>query len=502
VTIANATSKNLDENARNSNWIPLVVFYTVMHGGILLIPNAIYWDDWVLYRSSPETILDTFRQAGAIVGWTGYLHLGLLHLGPWSYKILTFILMLASGLLLDVILNRNGVLGRESRFLVVLLFLVLPFNLARVALIDFPYTLCHFLFFLAWYAIDRHRIAALLLFFLSFNTNSLLVFYSLPILDLMYRHGHFRTLREMLLFLPAKVDFIVLPFLYFAIKSIYFVPYGFYEGYRQGFNVNYIYPAMLGQFREVATIRINPGLLLLLVPMVFLFVKRKGEIIRKLENVAPVSKLYLLLLGMLAFFLAGLPYWVLGYEPTFLEWTSRHQLLMPLGAALIIFSILTSLRAVASDLLISVVIAGSLSFGIEAYYRFLVDWHKQLAIIEFAESSDIVRGASVIIVRDSAEELNAIARTYRFYEWNGLFERAYGDQKRFGINLQDVATYKSGQLDRFFSSHYKAHDHRRNESANAALIEITRQEGRGARLFPRIDISATSVVLSQIPGAP
>jgi hypothetical protein len=242
--------------------------------------------------------------------------------------------------------------------------------------------------------------------------------------------------------------------------------------------------------------------LLLLVPMVFLFVKRKGEIIRKLENVAPVSKLYLLLLGMLAFFLAGLPYWVLGYEPTFLEWTSRHQLLMPLGAALIIFSILTSLRAVASDLLISVVIAGSLSFGIEAYYRFLVDWHKQLAIIEFAESSDIVRGASVIIVRDSAEELNAIARTYRFYEWNGLFERAYGDQKRFGINLQDVATYKSGQLDRFFSSHYKAHDHRRNESANAALIEITRQEGRGARLFPRIDISATSVVLSQIPGAP
>ena len=34
--------------------------YLAAHGGILLIPNAIYWDDWTFWNTKSATILDLF----------------------------------------------------------------------------------------------------------------------------------------------------------------------------------------------------------------------------------------------------------------------------------------------------------------------------------------------------------------------------------------------------------------------------------------------------------
>ena len=42
---------------------------------------------------APDVILETFREAGAVFGWTGHLHVLLLKLGPGIYRVLTFILM-------------------------------------------------------------------------------------------------------------------------------------------------------------------------------------------------------------------------------------------------------------------------------------------------------------------------------------------------------------------------------------------------------------------------
>ena len=74
--------------------------YLAAHGGILLIPNAIYWDDWTLWNTEPATILDSFRQLGSPFNFFGYLHVAMLAIGPWAYRVLTFFLMYASGLLL------------------------------------------------------------------------------------------------------------------------------------------------------------------------------------------------------------------------------------------------------------------------------------------------------------------------------------------------------------------------------------------------------------------
>lgn len=134
-------------NQSTSPLMLFIAFYTMAHFGIFFIINAVYWDDWTLYAASPPIILDRFSQLGSMFNFWGYLHTGLLYIGPWVYRLLTFFLMFASGILLYEILKRFNFLSSELRFLIVLLFLVMPFNSTRVTWITFPYTICHFMFF-------------------------------------------------------------------------------------------------------------------------------------------------------------------------------------------------------------------------------------------------------------------------------------------------------------------------------------------------------------------
>ena len=172
-----------------STFIRLVSLYAISQGGIFLILNALYWDDWTIYPSTPGELISYIAMLGPVFNLIGRMHNLMLPFGLWLYRVLTFILMFGSGLFLWHILARNKWIQSETKTIIIVLFLTLPFNWARVALIDFPYTLCYFMFFSAWYLMDRFRPLALSLFLFSFTTNSLLVFYLLPVADLYYRQN-------------------------------------------------------------------------------------------------------------------------------------------------------------------------------------------------------------------------------------------------------------------------------------------------------------------------
>lgn len=476
----------------------LGIFYTVMHGGILLIPNAIFWDDWVLYRTPQSIILETFRQTGSMFNLVGYLHLSMLNIGTWSYKALTFLMMFASGVLLNSILARNAQLTKENRFFVVLLFLVLPFNLARVAMIDFPYVLCHFLFFLAWYLMDRHRIAAALLFFLSFNTNSLLVFYVLPILDMAYRGGYLLSLRSLCAFVRRYLEFLLLPFLFFFIKVKFFSPFGMYASYNQNYSLQDVHYMIKAQIKDIENLRINPYVSLLVMPFVFLIVREKTGLLELHGSNTHWRLFRVLAIGISAAILGVFPYWVVGHVPTFNEWTSRHQLLLPFGTALIIVALLSLSKKSIKTIGLSLVISGSLSYGIVNYYSFLIDWDKQKALIELFSKNSAIENSRLVIIKDETKHLNAIDRNYRFYEWNGLLERAYGNQNHFAIEPPEIAYYRDGSLDKFFSGHYKAASHQRNEAASVVLVEI-RQAKKSHAVDSFVSTGFSGLVLSVSP---
>ena len=501
------------------NFFLLSMFYLVAHGGILLIPNAIYWDDWILYRVDPEIILNTFKQAGSMFNVGGFLHKAMLDVGPWIYKVLTFWLMFASGILLNSILKRYENIATETRFFIVLLFLLLPFNLARVALIDFPYTLCYFLFFLAWQLMDRFRIAALALFFLSFNTNSLLVIYALPVLDMLYRSGHLASLKSALGFGIRRIDYLLLPFVYFFVKFYFFAPSGLYEGYNQSYSTQNLMESAILQrddffhlfklLREVVGVE----LWLFLSLFVFLFVKNKPLIATPQKWIS----WGLLAIGLLAFFLGAFPYWILGYVPTFNDWSSRHQLLLPLGSALIIVGILSfnnlNGKTKAHSIIIrgsqtinasviSIIVGASLAFNVSSYATLFIDWQKQKQLIHlFSKNADLERAGLVVFV-DATEQLNGLGRKQRSYEWNGMLEAAFGNQKRFAIQQSQSDDYLSGNLDRYFQSEYKAGSFRKNVGLPSVLVEINLAKPGNFRekimnsVFPKLTLSVSEIDLT------
>lgn len=498
-------------NSKN-NFLLLGLLYLVAHGGILLIPNALYWDDWVLYRTDPEIIFNIFRQAGAMFSWGAYMHVAMLAVGPWLYKILTFVLMFASGLILDLILRRHAAITAETRFFVVLLFLVLPFNMARVTLIAFGYTFCYLSFFLAWLLMDRYRVLALLLFFLSFNTNSMLVFYALPILDLMYRGGYFSSLRAVLMFGVRKIDFILLPFVYFFVKVYYFSPSGAYIGYNENYDIKNIIPSAQSQYENLFNVDWHFGLSCIFAVFSF-FLLRKIHLSFTEKSLNPR---WLLAVGFLAILLGAIPYWILGYIPIFNDWTSRHQLLLPLGCALVIVgalplnnssttinppSVIVRTIPIFNATVISMIVGTSLAFNVTAYAELFVDWQKQQQLISlFAKNMEIERGG-LIIFADGTQQLDYFGRERRFYEWNALLKASFGDEKRFGINRPQLNDYVSGNLDRYFSAEFKAGSFRRNYAMPSVLVEIDLVSPRSFsekmlnKAFPPLKLSVSAIDL-------
>jgi len=114
--------------------------------------------------------------------------------GPWLYRLSVFVLMFGAGLCLERILARHPQVPNSIRLLIVIFFLTLPFIIGRAAMITLPYSLCYIMFFLAWMLMPSQKFISGLLFLASFNTNSLLVFYVLPILDTAKRNDEFRGL--------------------------------------------------------------------------------------------------------------------------------------------------------------------------------------------------------------------------------------------------------------------------------------------------------------------
>jgi hypothetical protein len=441
--------------------------YLAAHGGILLIPNAIYWDDWTLWNTGSAIILDSFRQLGSPFNFLGYLHVAMLAIGPWAYRVLTFFLMYASGLFLYRILGPQKWIRDEDRLLIVILFLISPFDAARVALVDFPYTFCLFLFFLGWYLIGKSRVASLVCFLLSFNMQSLLVFYILPVLDNFFRENRFGRPSDLVAWSLRRLDFLAAPFIWFAIKLLFFKPFGIYKGYNETFRALNLLRAPVLQAKDLLSLSLPLSLWLIATIICAMAIKRLRIDLHAVAARASRNRYFSI--GLLALIAGLFPYWILGYVPTFYDWTSRHQILMPLGAAFIFLGLLACFEERIKPLLLTVYVGAFLALNWSNYTGDILDWQKQRTIVNFLRNSKDAASANLLVFDDSTP--NALSRVYRFYEWGGLIRLAYsGRSDKFGINLDQLDQYLRGDFDRYFSAQFNSEEHRRTDRDMVRVI--------------------------------
>jgi hypothetical protein len=460
----------------------LTLAYTIAHG-LMLLNHGVFWDDWILYNMDTAIILGTFDQAGSV--WTAYLHLLVSSAGASGYRAVVFACYLIAAWCLFGVLSRLNI-GRYERLFIVIFFAIFPVNSARIAMINMPSAFCYALFFCGFWMTSRYirtrspwpRVAAILLLFVSFSANSLLVFYLLIILYIMYyERPEPMSLSSWLRLAPRFADYLLLPILFWLVKITFMKPYGLYEGYNQiGVSITAFFSSLYHafhasffsviyhvfgdpfipafQYDNLNFGNVSPLLmygLALLIAAFLLYNYRHG---RNKQNII------LLLLGVFIFYLGIIPYAVVGKFPANfpfqLDWGSRHQLLVPLGAAFMLVyttKILVNSQ-IAVRLALLVFTIAFISANIYNYAAFQRDWYKQVSLMENFRLLPIMGTDTSFLIDDGTLHLNANRRSYRFYEYSGLFKMAFGDEKRFGHDRRLFITKKTlKKLDRFLNKH-------------------------------------------------
>lgn len=433
--------------------------------GALLVNRGLYWDDWTLSGLSPASLLQGSDEIG-MMPWFGKLVAGLflLPLPGLVGHILVFFAYLLTTLLLHAVLRRTPGLSRMDALVAALTFAVLPVNYARIALVDLNYGLSLVAFLAATWLLVRYlevggparRVASLGLFVLSFSTESLLVLYAMPI-----ALGGFIVWKSAKVpirsFVPRHVDFLALPVVFWLVKAAFFAPTGVYTGYNavtlRGLAkvpramIPIPYDVLFEPLHRAALVAGLLGLVVGAGTAVWLLRRSRNE-----EQGSLVSAPILALIGVAALGLGVFPYLAVGKVPTIWDWSSRHQLLVPIGAGLMAAAAIRGVRGAGrAGPVIGVAVGLMLGMSAIADVRTLVayqlDWFKQVALMDAARTIPAIGTARHIAIVDSSGSLNAMRRTYRFYEYNALFSAALGDTRRLISDAKsepaaaDVASY-------------------------------------------------------------
>lgn len=318
---------------------------------------------------------------------------------------------------------------------------------------------------------------AAVLFLVSFTTGSLLVFFIVPVAHLWWLSdsGSGRSAET---FARRYGWLLLLPLGYYSATKVWFVPYGVHEGYNSLSGRGLIVGGYLG----------------LLAGIALLSSIRFGRNLNKHLHEFVV----LLSAGACLVALALFPYMAVGHRPPYHEWSTRHELLIPFGASVILLAIVRLmfelLGARVSAAFAALVLVSAIGASVQIGMDYRDDWQKQEALIQMFGQTGTLKHHSLLIFVDETVEHNVFGTPYRFYAWTGMLTRAFGDSTRLGINLHQVDRYLSGELRPYYGSDALVDYGAREfvEPEEALIITISSTGGR------RYEVSARASSLSDL----
>lgn len=427
----------------------IALIYSLAHG-ISLLNRGLFWDDWVFWQQDRHVVAAAAKAMGstwpASINDLFYYSLG----GITANRLVTFLTLLYSALVLYAILRHIPWLTAGQSMWIATVFGIVPAYESRIALVMVGYPLSLALFMSGLWLLVRFaprvpvlvRLLCAFLFFASFRTGSLLVFFAVvPVVLLLVHPPERFDLRSTVRTLAGYADQLVLPVAYWVITRIWFAPSGLYAGYNtpDGGGVRFV-PAFLkgmaislvGPWGDAAT-----ALLFKAPLIVALLAAATAAVVAWRWPAREKGASWLLLLsGFALVVLAVAPYAAVGKVPSYQGWETRHQLLIPFGIAVIVVAAATlvsrvvRLRGAAAGLLVLVVL-GSVAAHVNSYIRYERDWLKQAALIEGFKASPEVKDAHFVLLEDETTDLDRADRL--FYEYTGMLTEAFGDQSRFAV---------------------------------------------------------------------
>lgn len=398
----------------------------------------------------------------------------------WT-KVAGFLNWLIAGIALYIILKKIVWLTEKNSFFIAASFLLIGSFPFKGQLMYLQYSIANMLFFLAvllYFTAKTYgkttfrylqQCAAAVLFFLSFATNSLLVFYGGFLLFDLYKYFKSKNSslpRVFLSWFKSHFFLIILPLAYWVFQLSLGKSYGpmgehynefvfFHPGFLPAFfdNAwNYIAYGFIWPIVGPLTIldrRIFAALLLFVSVVVYFLTKK--VFFSNAENGAIATEKYLdpkprhyFLWGCLWFALGAFPYLAVGDYPTIYGsgLHMRYGILLPLGSSLIILGIILGAVKERWQFKVQVIVLSLfIIFNIYNYYTLDMDWYGQKAIVQNLRNtkSEGIKNASTIIFHDRDLTLKYLGRNVKSGE-NTLYlhEAFYPTDFKFGIAVNDI----------------------------------------------------------------
>ena len=410
-------------------WMWALSVYSLSFGLMLTFLNSYFWDDWAAYYRKTDSALEQSMRIRGDWPTRAFLELTILGARPALFKLLTLVAYFASGWFLFQILNTLVFLKNNQVRLITILFLILPINSARVAMVDFAYACSLFLFFWAWFLLVRKSgwikdLLAVLLFLLSFGaTASLLVFLLVPCAHILYLRLSDSSSVKNRAWLSSLTIFLMSPAFWFLDRR-FNSPQGPY----------------LAMYSLQKSGVVRALILLIIACSVLLWLIKVGrhDLTEKHRNLLISLGIILVIIGAAPYIVAGhlvdVSEWMFNFVPRASDWSSRHQLLLGLGLAVIIVGILGELETKFKRHLVFAIVGICVLLNMTFMHAYFLDSLKQDEFIDAIKQNSELSASKVIMIDDQAERFDARGRLVRAYEWDEMFVSAYGNDLKHAIS--------------------------------------------------------------------
>lgn len=446
----------------------VLLFLCFLGHGLLLVNDGIYWDDvWV------QPYLDARNWSGlyAFFAERGLPFFAFFHWIRMGFrdsvlaaKLLSFVSILTASFCAYRLARRLPGFTRGECLVVAALAALYPAFQVSVAAIHMPYLLCYALFMggavltmsssagcgaLSW----ARRGTALILLFISFNLNSLLVFYAgclvLWLVSDIRQAGAWKERAcRLWRFVRTKADFIFLPMAYWLIKEMLFPRESAYNRFALSYeNVwglfrAHVQSSILGvAARVLREFYGSPAIWSLFAFLAGLAVWR---LLRRrpaaVEGGGFRTGLVGLLVGLLLYVCAVYAYTTVGlYPDTARGWETRHSILVGLPVAIMIVSLGRWLKARMgrwgvglASVALAVLLAAFTKIQLDNYISWQARWIKDRAMVHVLSQHREWSSLPAYWI----EDLYPLGGDpyYRYFEWSFLFRRAWGMEGRVGYD--------------------------------------------------------------------
>ena len=425
----------------------------VMTQGLILFVSGRWFDDWCLVNISNQGLIQWSLETGRP---SIFPISALVRDFPRIYKVGIFLAYYMVAVCFYLLIRKIFKMDLNDALMVCFIYLCLPINDVRIIRSAMPYTIGLMLWFLAFcilvYKYDNLnfflRLLTLLLFFVSFILNSLLVFYGLVLLYIIIMER--RSLKKILF----KIDFFIIPFAFFLCKQFFFPAHGVYSSYNE-VSISSIFSAVKVTF--YAFFIIFKDILLALIETMRRFNVMLGTLVFalivsigiKYFTVADSSEkgkntdrfiAIEFLVGFLTILAGIYPYAVVVPHSrvfTAVGFNGRFSMLVPFGWAIIIDAILkfSCKREGRIAIMVGLMIAGTIHFTKwYSVYQSNYYWERGLQVC-LSENSNLENVKTVYF--EGTGMINT-GTNASWYELNGVFEEVFGNENRLVVGSSEL----------------------------------------------------------------